>query len=75
VPTGQAPPYEVWRYTRGRPRYYVFADRTGIGAYNLIQTNDLQETGIPTWREILTEDAVRDVGLFLGVDFYGGSGR
>jgi hypothetical protein len=75
VPTGQAPPYDVWRYTRGRPRYYVFADRTGIGAYNLIQTNDLQETGIPTWREILTEDAVRDVGLFLGVDFYGGSGR
>lgn len=75
VPAGQAPPYEVWRYTRGKPRYYVFADRTGIGVYNLIQTNDLQETGIPTWREILTEDAVRDVGLFLGVDFYGGSGR
>lgn len=75
VPTGQAPPYEVWRYTRGKLRYYVFADRTGIGGYNLIQTNDLQETGIPTWREILTEDAVRDVGLFLGVDFYGGSGR
>ena len=75
VPTGQAPPYEVWRYTRGKSRYYVFADRTGIGGYNLIQTNDLQETGIPTWREIMTEDAVRDVGLFLGVDFYGGSGR
>lgn len=75
VPTGQAPPYEVWRYTRGRPRYYVFADRTGFGGYNLIQSNDLQETGIPTWREILTEDAVRDVGLFLGVDFYGSSGR
>lgn len=75
VPSGEAPPYEVWRYTRGRSRYYVFADRSGIGGFNLIQTNDLQETGIPTWREIMTEDAVRDVGLFLGVDFYGGSGR
>ena len=74
VPTGEAPAYEVWRYTRGRPRYYVFADRTGFGGFNLIQSNDLQETGIPTWREILKEDAVRDVGLFLGVDFYGSSG-
>lgn len=73
VPTGQAPPYEVWRYTRGRPKFYIFADRTGIGGYNLIHTNDLQETGIPTWRDIITEDAVRDVGQFLGIDFYSGS--
>ena len=74
VPSGSAPPYEVWRYSRGRSRYYVFADRTGIGGYNLIQTNDLQESGVPTWREIITEDGVRDVGLFLGVDFYGSGG-
>jgi len=73
VQGGGAPPYEVWRYTRGRPRYFIFADRTGIGGYNLIHTNDLQENGIPTWREILTPDAVRDVGQFLGVDFFGGS--
>lgn len=74
VPSGSAPPYEVWRYSRGRSRYYVFADRTGIGGFNLIQTNDLQESGVPTWREIITEDGVRDVGLFLGVDFYGSGG-
>lgn len=73
VRTGKAPPYEVWRYSRGRSRYYIFADRTGIGGYNLIHTNDLQENGIPTWREILTLDAVRDVGQFLGQDFLGGS--
>jgi GWxTD domain-containing protein len=74
VPSGSAPPYEVWRYSRGRSRYYVFADRTGIGGFRLVQTNDLQESGVPTWREILTEDGVRDVGLFLGVDFYGSGG-
>ena len=74
VPTGSAPPYMVWRYTRGQSRYYVFADRSNIGDYRLIHTNDNKENGIPTWRDILTEDAVRDVGLFLGVDFYGSAG-
>lgn len=74
VQSGEAPPYEVWRYTRGRPRYYVFADRTNIGGYNLVHTNDRQESGIPTWREIVTEEAVRDIGLFLGEDFYRSSG-
>ncbi len=73
VQSGAAPPYEVWRYTRGRPRYYIFADRTGIGGYNLIHTSDLQENSLPGWMEILTFEAVRDVGLFLNVDFFGGS--
>lgn len=75
VPSGFAPPYEVWRYTRGRARYFVFADQNGFGAYKLVQTNDLTESGVPNWREILTEDAVRDIGQYLGVDFYGGSGN
>jgi GWxTD domain-containing protein len=72
---GLAPPYEVWRYTRGRARYYVFADRTMIGAYNLIHTNDLNENRSPGWREIITEQGVADVGRFLGEDFFreGGS--
>lgn len=74
VPSGEAPPYEVWRFTRGRSRYFVFADLTGFGAFKLIQTNDTRETGLPNWREIITEDGVRDVGYFLGVDFYGSSG-
>jgi hypothetical protein len=52
----------------------VFADRSNIGDYRLVHTNDNNENGIPTWRDILTEDAVRDVGLFLGVDFYGSAG-
>jgi GWxTD domain-containing protein len=73
VQAGGAPPYEVWRYTRGRSRWFIFADRTGIGGYNLIHTNDLQENGIPSWQEVLTPDAVRDIGQFLGQDFLGGS--
>jgi hypothetical protein len=59
----------VWRYTRDRNRYYIFADRTGFGAYNLIATNDVNENGLANWREILGYDAVEDVGRFLGINF------
>jgi GWxTD domain-containing protein len=72
-PSGGTLPYEVWRYTRGRSRYYVFADRTGLGAYNLLKTNDRDEPTFPGWREILKEDAVQDIGRYVGVDFYGAS--
>jgi GWxTD domain-containing protein len=65
---GNAPPYEVWRYTRGKGRYYIFADRTGFGAYNLIHSNDLQETGLGNWQRILGLDVVQDVSRFLGAD-------
>lgn len=66
---GNAPPYEVWRYTRGKERYYVFADRTGFGAYNLLHSNDLQESGLSNWQRILGLDVVQDISRFLGVDF------
>ena len=66
-------PYEVWRYTRGRQRYYVFLDRSGIGHYQLIGTNDRQETGLPNWPNMLDDasDYARhnytDVARFLGI--------
>jgi GWxTD domain-containing protein len=66
---GSAPRYQVWRYTRDRNRYYIFADRTGFGAYNLIATNDVSENGLANWRELLGYDAVEDVGRFLGMNF------
>jgi GWxTD domain-containing protein len=72
-PAGSTLPYEVWRYTRGKNRYYIFADRTGNGGYNLLQTNDLTESSFPGWREILKEDAVQDIGRYVGVDFYSGN--
>lgn len=70
VRSGVAPTYEVWRYTSGRGRYFVFADRTGLGNYSLLTSNDLQYRGVPDWRDRLGEDAVRDIGQVLSVDFY-----
>lgn len=73
VPTGFAPPYEVWRYTRGKPRYFIFADRNGFGSYQLIATNDVTENGVPNWKEILGAAAIQDISRYLGIDFTGGS--
>lgn len=70
---GRAPPYIVWRHARGRGSYYIFVDRTGVGHYELVHTNDRREVGIPNWMDILTPDAVRDAGRYLGVDFLGGA--
>jgi GWxTD domain-containing protein len=71
---GRAPPYEVWNYARGKGYYYIFADRSGFGAYTLIHTNDLKESATPGWAELLGGPAVADAGRFLGVDLYSASG-
>ena len=70
--SGRAPPYQVWQYHRGKYRYYIFADRTGFGAYSLMATNDRQEPTRSDWIEILTVDATLDIGDYLGIDFLGG---
>lgn len=70
VRQGQAPSYQVWRYTRGKVLYFVFSDRSGLGAYKLMTTNDLREAGAPDWRDILGPDAMQDIGHFLNVDFF-----
>ena len=67
---GRAPPYQVWRYSKGKGTYYIFADRTGFGAYQLIYSNDLKEPGIPAWSEVVGRRAVADAGEFLGVDLF-----
>jgi len=72
VQAGRSVPYQVWRYRRGRDRYYVFADRSnGIGIYQLVHSNDVREVGVPNWREVVREEAVADIGRFLGIDFFG----
>jgi GWxTD domain-containing protein len=69
----KAPPYEVWRYTKGRQLWFIFADQTGgFGNYRIMVSSDLNEVRRADWREIMTEEAVRDAGRFLGVDFYSG---
>jgi GWxTD domain-containing protein len=67
---GRAPPYEVWRYASGKGTYYIFADRTGFGAYQLIYSNDLREPGIPAWSNVIGSNAVSDAGEFLGIDLF-----
>lgn len=72
---GRAPPYEVWRYASGKGAYYIFADRSGFGAYTLIYSNDLKEPGLPGWGELLGGPAVEDAGRFLGVDLVSAARR
>jgi GWxTD domain-containing protein len=72
---GRAPRYEVWSYAKGKGSFYIFADRSGFGAYTLIHSNDLKETGLPGWTDVLGGPAVADAGRFLGVDFFASSRR
>ena len=66
-PMASPSPYEVWLYTRGRQRYYIFVDRSGLGDYQLVGTNDRQEVGLPNWGQLLgSEDSVT-VAQFLGL--------
>jgi GWxTD domain-containing protein len=67
--SGKAPPYTVWRYTSGKGRYYVFADRTGLGNYQLMHTNDLKEASRGGWLDIMTEEAIVDISRWLAIDF------
>jgi len=66
-PVASPAPYEVWKYTRGRQRYYVFWDESGMGVYRLILTNDRHEVGVQNWGSMLgTEDSI-DVVRYLGL--------
>ena len=67
---GSAPPYEVWQYTKGKGTHYIFADRTGFGAFQLIYSNDLREPGFPSWADVIGRKAVDDAGQFLGIDLF-----
>ncbi len=67
---GQAPPYQVWRYAKGKEIYYIFADRSGFGAYQLIATNDLKETSRSDYAEMLGAQALQDVSRWLGIDLF-----
>jgi GWxTD domain-containing protein len=74
VAVGRAPNYQVWRYSKQKGLYFIFVDKSNLGAYQLIYTNDLTEVSRPDWQDILTPDGVVDVGRWLGVNFFGSSG-
>ena len=62
--------FEVWKYTRGKARHYIFADRTGVGAYQLIYSNDVSETDYPSWGSVIGRRGLADAGNFLGIDLF-----
>lgn len=67
----RALPYEVWRYTRsGKDRHYIFVDRTGVGSFSLVRSNDLKESGLPNWNEFFGREDLEEIGRFLGRDFF-----
>jgi GWxTD domain-containing protein len=72
---GRAPRYEVWSYAKGKGSYYIFADRSSFGAFNLLHSSDIKEPGVPGWMEILGAAAVEDIGRFLGLDLMAQSRR
>jgi GWxTD domain-containing protein len=57
-------PYEVWKYTRGRARKFVFVDETGLGHYALVYTDERREPSRPDWEQMLGPEAVLDVQRF-----------
>jgi GWxTD domain-containing protein len=67
-PMASPKPYEAWKYTRGRFRWYVFLDRSGLGHYQLIGSNDRQEPGLRDWQpELSLTENYNDVARFLGL--------
>lgn len=73
---GKAPPVEIWRYTQGRARFYIFAARTNFGLYSLLRSNDLDEPGQPGWAEIVTPEFItREIEPWLGMTFCAFSGQ
>jgi GWxTD domain-containing protein len=65
---GYAPPYEVWQYSRGKGHWYIFADRSGVGNFKLMKSNDVKEVGDPNWTRILGVPALEDIAEYLNLD-------
>lgn len=64
-PSATPRPYEVWKFTRGRMRYYVFFDRSGLGNYSLIGSNDVREPSQMDWERYLGPEGSQDVLQFI----------
>jgi GWxTD domain-containing protein len=67
-PAASPKPFEAWKYTQSRARFYVFQDQTGLGNYALIGTDDQHEVGRANWERLLGLDGARDTYGFLGRD-------
>ena len=67
---GLAPPYQVWRFSGAREKWYIFLDRTNFGGFELVASNDPKEVSRPDWGETVGPDGLNDIGSFLNMDFY-----
>ena len=65
---GLAAPYQVWRFTGARDLWYIFVDRTGFGAYELVHSTDPKEPSRAGWESLLGGDVLGDIGRFLNID-------
>lgn len=61
---GNTLPYEVWKYSQGRPLKYVYMDLTQFGNFALIWTDDRREPSRPNWQSLLGPEGVQDVQRF-----------
>lgn len=62
--SGTSYPWEMWKYTKTRVQYYLFVDRTRLGNYALIYSNDRRETSLPNWQSYMNDDALREIANF-----------
>ncbi len=65
-PMASPRPFEVWVFTQNRRVWFVFMDRTGLGHYELIGTNDLTERATDAnWQYLLGPEGFQEVSQFL----------
>jgi GWxTD domain-containing protein len=63
--------WEAWHYTSsGKDRYYIFVDRSGLGAYRLVRSNDIKENGLSNWSEFFGREDLEEINRFLGRDVF-----
>jgi GWxTD domain-containing protein len=61
---GSGKPYEVWKYTKKKSRRFIFLDRTSMGNYELIWTDERREPSRPDWQALLGPEALVDAMQF-----------
>jgi GWxTD domain-containing protein len=59
--------FQVWRINRGKPRWFIFGDRSQNGNFVLLRSNEVSEPGTPGWRELVKPQSVTDIAQWLGL--------
>lgn len=59
--------YLVWRYTRGKDRWFILGDRDNNGDYRVMRSNEPSEPGTPDWLEEIGPANAADIAQWLGL--------